>query len=242
MSYDQFNAQQTVSRGSAVSYDEGLRAHMQRVYNRMTTGVLVTGIVSWFVGNSPALLSFFFSGPQKWIVMLAPLAVVMFGFRPDRMSPAQLQLSFIVLSVLYGISFGTIFAVFTDASIAQVFFMATALFAGLSIFGYVTKKNLSGMGTFLVMAMIGLLVVSLGTAGAAAFGMNVSGLQPIIAGAGLLIFSGLTAYETQQTKEMYHASHGDDANSRMAWAAALNLYVSFIAIFQYLLQFMGQRE
>jgi uncharacterized protein len=241
MQPDRFGSQ-TISRGGAAVYDEGLRAHMSRVYNRMTAGVLITGLVAWFVGNSPALLQFFMGGPQAYIVMLAPLAVIWFGFRPERMTPNQLRIGFTVLSVLYGISFGTIFAVYTDASIARAFFMATALFAGLSIFGYVTKKNLTGMGTFLFMGMWGLLIVSIGTMVAGMFGMDISMMQTILSAATLLIFSGLTAYETQATKEMYSASYGDDANSRMAWAAALNLYVSFIAIFQSILHLLGNRE
>lgn len=242
MSVDRFGSQETISRGGAVTYDAGLRAHMGSVYNRMTAGVMITGLVAWFVGNSPALLQFFMGGPQAYIVMLAPLAIIWFGFRPDRMTANQLRLGFVALSVVYGISFGTIFAVYTDASIARAFFMATALFAGLSIFGYVTKKNLSGMGTFLFMGMWGLLIVSLGTMVGGMFGLDISMMQTLISAGTLLIFSGLTAYETQATKEMYNASNGGETNSRMAWAAALNLYISFIAIFQSLLHLLGNRE
>jgi uncharacterized protein len=243
MDFDRYGSQATVTRGaSSVQYDMGLRAHMQRVYNRMTAGVLITGLVAWVVSNTPVLFNLFMGGPQAFIFMLAPLAIIWFGFRPERMSNKQLMLAFGALSVVYGISFSAIFNTFTDVSIARTFFMATALFAGLSIFGYVTKKNLSGLGTFLFMGMWGLLILSLGTMAAGAFGLDISLMQQVIAGAGLLIFSGLTAWETQNTKEMYHEGHGDEANSKMAWSSALNLYISFIAIFQYLLQFLGQRE
>ena len=237
-----FGAQNPGIARSGAAIDAGLRAHMQRVYNRMTAGVLITALTAWFVSNSPALMNFFLGGPQMWIVMLAPLAIIWFGFRPERMSPKQLMLTFGVLSVLYGISFSTIFLAFTATSIAQAFFMATALFAGLSVFGYVTKKNLDGLGTFAVMGVIGVFVLSIGTMIAAAFGVDVSMMQTVISGLGLLAFSGITAWQTQTMKEMYHPAHGDDANSRMGWAAALNLYISFIAIFQYILHFVGNRE
>jgi FtsH-binding integral membrane protein len=233
--------QQSVSRAGA-NIDAGLKAHMQSVYNRMTAGVFITGITAWLVSSSPALMQFFLGGPQMYIVMLAPLAILWFGFRPERMTPSQLMLGFGALSVLYGISFSVIFLVYTATSIAQSFFMATALFAGLSIFGYATKKNLDALGTFAVMGVWGVFILSIGTMIAGAFGVEVGMMQTVISGIGLLAFSGITAWQTQTTKEMYHASHGADANSRMAWAAALNLYISFIAMFQYILHFMGNRQ
>jgi len=241
MQPDNTGYQPSVSRTGA-NVDAGLRAHMQSVYNRMTAGVFITALTSFLVAQSPALMGFFLGGPQKWVVMLAPLAVVWFGFRPERMNPNQLMMAFGALSVLYGISFSVIFMVFTATSIAQAFFMATALFAGLSIFGYVTKKDLSGLGTFAVMGVISVFVLSIGTMIAGAFGADITMMHTIISGLGLIAFSALTAWETQSTKEMYHPSHGADANSRMAWSAALTLYISFIAIFQYILHFVGNRE
>lgn len=242
MQPDNFGYQNPSVTRSGANVDAGLKAHMQSVYNRMTAGVFITAIVSWFVGNSPTLLKLFLGGPQAFIIMLAPLAIIWFGFRPERMSPSQLKLSFGALSVLYGISFATIFAAYPVANIAQAFFMATALFAGLSIFGYATKKNLDALGTFAVMGVWGVFILSIGTMVAGMFGANVSGMQTIISGLGLLAFSGVTAWQTQTTKEMYHPSYGDDANSRMAWSAALNLYISFIAIFQYILSLLNSRN
>lgn len=240
---DNFGYQQpSVQRSGAVGYDAGLRSHMQSVYNRMTGGVLITALTAWLVSNSPALMNFFLGGPQMYIVMLAPLAILWFGFRPDRMTPQQLMLGFGAISVVYGISFSVIFLAFTGYAIFQAFFMATALFAGLSIFGYVTKKNLDGLGTFAVMGVWGVFILSIGTMIAGAFGANITIMQTVISGLGLLAFSGITAWQTQTTKEMYHPSYGDDANSRMAWAAALNLYISFIAMFQYILQLMNSRN
>lgn len=239
---DNYGYQQPSISRTGANVDAGLRTHMQSVYNRMTAGVFITGLVAYLVSNSPELMQFFLGGPQKYIVMLAPLAVLWFGFRPERMKPQQLMLSFGVLSVLYGISFSVIFLAYTATSIAQAFFMSTALFAGLSVFGYVTKKNLDGLGTFAMMAVWGVLILSIGTMIAGAFGVQVTAMQTIISGLSLLAFSGVTAWQTQATKEMYHPSYGDDANSRMAWAGALNLYVSFIAMFQSILQLMGNRE
>lgn len=239
---DNFGYQQPTVARSGAGVDAGLKAHMQSVYNRMTAGVFITGLVAWFVNATPALQNLLMGGPQAYIFMLLPLAIIWFGFRPERMAPKQLMLAFGALAVVYGISFSVIFKVFTGASIAQAFFMASALFAGLSIFGYVTKKNLDGLGTFAVMGVWGVFILSIGTMIAGLFGVETSGMQMVISGLGLLAFSGLTAWETQTTKEMYHPSHGDDANSRMAWAAALNLYISFVAMFQYILQFVGNRE
>ncbi len=240
---DNFGFQQpSIPRTGVASYDAGLRSHMQSVYNRMTAGVFITAITAWVVSQSPMLMSFFLGGPQMYIVMLAPLAILWFGFRPERMSPSQLMASFGLLSVVYGLSFSVIFKAFTQHDIFQAFFMATALFAGLSVFGYVTKKNLDGLGTFAIMGVWGVFILSIGTMIAGAFGANITMMQTVISGLGLLAFSGVTAYQTQTTKEMYHPSHGDDANSRMAWAAALNLYVSFIAMFQYILQLTSNRN
>ncbi len=231
------------TQSRAADIDAGLRAHMQSVYNRMTVGVLITAITSWVVSSSPVLMNLFLGGPQAYIVMFAPLALIWFGFRPDRMSNKTLMLSFGGICVLYGISFSVLLLAFTGESIVRAFFMATALFAGLSIFGYVTKKNLDALGTFAVMGVFSVLILSVGTLIAgAAFGVETSMMQNVIAGLGLLAFSGVTAWQTQTTKEMYHPSHGDEGNSRMGWAAALNLYISFIAIFQYILHFLGQRE
>jgi uncharacterized protein len=217
--------------------DAGLRSHMQRVYNRMTAGVLVTALVAAFVASSPALLQFFLGGPQAYIVMLAPLAIVWFGFNPARMTSSQLMLAFFAIAILYGVSFSVIGLVFTKESIARAFFVATGMFAGLSLFGYTTKKNLDGLGAFAVMGVWGILIAAI---------LNIffqsSGLQNLIAGVGIITFGGITAWYTQVTKEMYNAGAGDEANSRMAWMATLNLYISFVAMFQYLLHFMGNRQ
>jgi len=222
--------------------DVGLRTHMQNVYNRMAAGVLVTALTAWIVSSSPVLLSLFLGGPQMYLVMFAPLAVVWFGFRPETMKASSLRTSFFILSVLYGISFSVIALVFTGESIARAFFIAVAMFAGLSIYGYTTRKNLDALGTFAIMGVMGVFFASLGMMVASMFGVDTSMAQTLISGIGILAFSGLTAWETQKTKEMYSPSYGDEMNSRMGWMATLNLYISFIALFQYILHFVGQQR
>ncbi|NCC22047.1 MAG: Bax inhibitor-1/YccA family protein [Alphaproteobacteria bacterium] len=231
--------------GTAV--DAGLRAHLGRVYNRMALGVLLTAVTAYVVGSSPALLALFLGGPQMYIVMLAPLAIVWFGFRPETMSSGKLRISFIALSVLYGISFSAIAAVAGQdaafaADVARAFFIATGMFAGLSIFGYTTKKDLTGLGSFAVMGVIGVLLLTLVNLGLGAFTeMDTTGFANMISVIGILAFAALTAWQTQAMKEMYHPSAGDEANSRMAWSAALTLYISFIAMFQYILSLLQNR-
>lgn len=242
MNPDRFNAQPTVARGGATTFDAGLRNHMVRVYNRMIGGLVTTGLVAWLIVNTGAINFFISNMMITQIIMLSPLAIIMFGFNPARMSSSALRLGFLAVAVVYGLSFSLIAAVYTGESIARAFFITGATFAGLSIFGYTTKKDLSGLGTFLFMAMWGLLIVGLVTMVAGMFGAATSGMNLILSGASVLIFSGLTAYETQATKEMYNASYGDEANSRMAWSAALNLYISFIAILQSLIHLFGNQR
>lgn len=220
----------------ANTQDAGLRRHMQSVYNRMTIGILVTAITSFVVSSSPELLKLFLGGPQRYIVMFAPIAVLWFGFRPDKMNSKQLMTAFGAISVLYGISFSVIFLAFTGETIAQAFFIASAMFAGLSIFGYSTKKDLTALGTFAIMGVMGVFVASI-------IGMFFQSamMQNVIAGVGIISFAGLTAWKTQALKEMYSASYGDEMNSRIAWSGALTLYISFIAMFQYILHFTSQR-
>lgn len=222
---------------SIASVDAGLRSHMQSIYNRMTLGVFVTAITAYLVSNTPVLLQLFLGGPQAYVVMLAPLALIWFGFNPMTMSPSKLKISFILLSVLYGISFATIFLVYAKADIARAFFIASAMFAGLSIFGYTTRKNLDGLGTFAIMGVWGVLILGLVN-----LFVQSDAMMNVISIGAIIAFSGVTAWQTQSMKEMYSAAHGSDANSRMAWSAALNLYISFIALFSHILHFIGNNR
>ncbi len=235
MQPDRYNS--TPATAARASVDAGLRAHMQSIYNRMCLGVLVTAITSFVVANSPALMQLFLGGPQAYVVMLAPLAVVWFGFNPMTMSSGKLRISFFLLSVLYGISFATIFMAYAKEDIARAFFITSAMFAGLSIFGYTTRMNLDGMRTFIVMGIIGVLIASVIN-----LFVQSSMMMFIISIVSVVAFSGMTAWQTQNMKEMYSAANGAESNSRMGWAAALNLYVSFIALFSNILHLIGNNR
>ena len=227
--------------------DEGLRAHMNKVYGLMSVGMLLTGGVAWAVGTSPALLGIFRDpvtlSPNilGWVVMFAPLIFVfLFAGMINRMSAATAQLVFYAFAAVMGLSISWIFVAFTGISIAQTFLVTAIAFAGLSLWGYTTKKDLSGWGTFLIMGVIGLIVAMV---------LNLFLQSPAIMFAvsalGVLIFAGLTAYDTQSIKNEYvaHAAQGDQEwLDKSATMGALRLYLDFINMFMFLLQFLGQRE
>ncbi len=221
----------------STEYDVGLRNHMLSVYNRMTAGILITAFVAWFVSSSPALMQLLLGGPQMYIVMFAPLAIVWFGFNPASMSSKHLMIAFGGVSVLYGISFSAIALAYAGSDIARAFFITSAMFAGLSIFGYTTKKDLAPIAKFLFMAVIGLVITSL----TGIFVQYSTMMQMGISAVSVLVFAGLTAWETQNMKKMYNAGHGAEINSRLAWSSALSLYISFVVMFTHILRLMSNR-
>ncbi|MDP4032041.1 MAG: Bax inhibitor-1/YccA family protein [Pseudorhodobacter sp.] len=231
----------------AAGIDVGLRAHMNKVYGLMSVGMLLTGAVAWAVGSSAALLSVLRDpitlqpNILGWVVMFAPLIMVFaFGALINRLSAAAAQLYFYAFAAVMGLSLSWIFAVFTGVSIAQTFLITAISFAGLSLWGYVTKRDLSGMGTFLMMGLIGLIVAMVVNIFLAS-----SALMFAISVIGVLIFAGLTAWDTQKIKTTYlqHAQAGDQEwLGKAAIMGALNLYLDFINLFMFLLQFMGNRE
>ena len=219
------------------SRDVGLRSYMLSVYNYMASGVLLTGIVALLFASS-GLAQQVLSTPLRWVIMLAPLGFVMaMSFGLNRMSTATLQMLYWAFTVVMGLSMSSIFLVYTGTSIAQTFFAVSAAFAGLSLFGYTTKKDLSGFGTFLIMGVVGLLVAMV---------INIflqsSVLQLAISAIGVLIFAGLTAYDTQKIKSMYAYVAGTDMMGKVVIMGALNLYLDFINMFTFLLSFMGNRD
>ena len=237
-----FQTTRPVGVGSrTATIDAGLRAHMNKVYGLMSVGMAITGGVAWAVGTNDALLAAIFSTPLKWVVMFLPLIMVFaFGALLPRLSVAAAQLFFYVYAAAMGLSLSFIFAVYTGTSIATTFFVTAIAFAVLSLYGYTTKKDLSGMGTFLMMGLIGLIVASIVNIFLAS-----SALAFAVSVIGVLIFAGLTAYDTQNIKNTYlqHAQMGDQEwLGKAAIMGALSLYLDFINMFMFLLNFMGNRE
>lgn len=219
------------------TYDTGLRKHMLSIYNYMASGVLLSGIVALLFANSGMALQMV-SSPLKWVVMLAPLGFVFamnFGFA--RMKTSTLQMLYWGFCTVMGLSLSTIFLIFTATSIATTFFATAAAFAGLSLFGYTTKKDLSGFGTFLIMGLVGILIAMLIN-----LFVGSTVLQFAISILGVLIFAGLTAYDTQMLKNQYFQLRGTDFVGKAVVLGALSLYLDFINMFQFLLSFMGQRD
>lgn len=233
----QSNNSKTSSGIQGKVYDEGLRSHMSSVYNRMSIGVLITGLIAYITANTGLGNIIVSNQILYFVIIFSPLAVLMFGFNPATMPSSKLRFSFGLISVLYGLSFSVLFMVYAGADIARAFFITAGAFAGLSLFGYTTKKNLEGFGSFLTMGVIGLLILMVVN-----MFVQSSLMQNVISAAGILIFGGLTAWDTQKTKEMYSESYGDEANSRMAWMAALSLYINFIMMFQFIMNFVGGRD
>lgn len=234
---------QTINRAdvNAVSIDEGLRAHMSSVYGIMSVGMATTGVVAYLTGQNDALLATLFTGGLRWAVMFAPLIMVFFlGSMINRLSQTAARLSFIIFSALMGLSISWIFAVYTGISITQTFFTTAIAFGGLSLYGYTTKRDISGWGSFLIMGVIGLIVASILNIWMASSAMTFA-----ISVIGLLIFAGLTAYDTQKIKNTYitMASNGQtDWLGKAAIMGALSLYLDFLNMFMFLLHFMGGRE
>lgn len=219
------------------AYDAGLRSYMLSVYNYMASGVLLTGIVALLFANS-GLAAQVLNTPLRWVIMLAPLAFVMvLSFGINRLSTGTAQMLFWAFAVVMGLSMSSIFLVFTGVSIAQTFFATTAAFAGLSLYGYTTKRDLSAFGTFLIMGVVGLLVAMI---------INIflqsSVMALVISGIGVLLFAGLTAYDTQRIKSMYAYVAGTDMVGKTVIMGALSLYLDFVNMFTFLLNFMGSRE
>jgi hypothetical protein len=219
-----------------VAIDAGLRAHMIRVYNYMAGGVALTGLVAYFTNSlvGPQL----YASPLMYVLIFAPLALVFFiSFRIERLSASTARALFFLYAALVGASLSVIFAVYTDASITRVFFISAAAFGGLSLWGYTTQRDLTGMGSFLMMGLIGIIIASLVN-----IFLRSSGLYWIISVIGVIVFAGLTAWDTQKIKEMYSPYDDGTVLGRKAVMGALSLYLDFINLFLMLLRLFGDRR
>jgi uncharacterized protein len=230
----------TQSTGAQVGIDVGLRDYMLRVYNYMASGLALTGIVAYIAaaGGADSFIAHIYRTPIMWLVVLAPLGLVMLlSFGIQRMQASTAQMVFWIYSGLMGLSLSTIFLVYTGASIARVFFITAGTFAAMSLYGYTTRRDLSQFGSFLFMGLIGVIIASL---------VNMfllsSALQFAISVIGVLVFTGLTAYDTQQIKEMYVAYDDGEVAGKKAIMGALRLYLDFINLFMLLMQLLGTRR
>ncbi|MGR3468677.1 MAG: Bax inhibitor-1/YccA family protein [Shimia sp.] len=261
---------QTIRTGAGVrsaEIDAGLRAHMNKVYGTMSIGMLITALAAWAVSglatttdpanavvqlqNGTLLTAFgqaIYLSPLRWVIMLAPLAVLFLGLGPimRRASAGVSQVAFFGFAALIGLSLSSIFIVYTAFSIAQTFVITAIAFAGLSLYGYTTKRDLSGWGTFLMMGLIGLIVAMIvNLVLGAFFGISSPAFMFAISAIGVLIFAGLTAYDTQTIKSEYvaHAQYGDQEwLDKSAIHGALSMYLNFLNMFQFLLFFLGNQE
>ncbi len=238
MSNTDFVSRAANQRVDAAVFDSALRQHMLRVYNYMSLGLVATGLVAYIVGTTPALYVPIFSSPLKWVVMLAPLAFVLFfSFRIERMSAARAQMMFWAFSAVMGLSLASIFLVFTGTSIVRTFFIAAAMFGATSLYGYTTKRDLTQFGSFLIMGLIGVMIASVVN-----LFLGSSALQFVVSVVGVFVFVGLTAWDTQTIKEQFSEHLGAESQQKLAVMGALSLYLNFVNIFQLLLNLTGQRE
>ena len=228
----------TRAQAAAAEVDVGLRQYMLQVYNYMASGVALTGIVAYVVANTPAFFNAIFGTPLMWVVMLAPLGFIIFlNVKIASMSFAKAQILFWLFAGVMGMSLSTIFVIYTGESITRVFFITAGTFAAMSLYGYTTKKDLSGWGSFLFMGLIGIIIAMV---------VNIFLASPALYFAisviGVLVFTGLTAYDTQRIKEMYLASDTAEISSKKAIMGALRLYLDFINLFIMLLRITGSRR
>lgn len=226
------------TRAEAAVFDQGLREYMLRVYNYMASGLALTGIVALLVASSQTAMQLIFGTGLFWLVALSPLAVVMvMSFGIHRMKASTAQGIFWLFAVLMGLSLSSIFIQFTGVSIARVFFITAGTFAGMSLYGYTTKRDLSAWGSFLFMGLIGIVIAMVVNIFLASQALHFA-----ISVIGVLVFTGLTAYDTQKIKEIYAADDGQETTTKKAVMGALSLYLDFINLFIMLLHLLGERR
>jgi hypothetical protein len=218
--------------------DQGLRSYLSRVYMFMAFGLLLTGGVSYAVSNSPQLMQLIFGTPLQWLVIFAPLGLVFFmSYRINSLSFATAQALFWVYSAMVGMSLASLFLAYTGTSIARVFFITSSMFGVMSLYGYTTRRDLSGMGSFMFMGLIGIIIASIIN-----MFLQSSAMHFIISFIGVIVFTGLTAYDTQAIKLMYYEGDNAELMGKKALMGALRLYLDFLNLFIYMLHFLGDRR
>lgn len=228
---------QTYASKTQAAVDEGLRSYMISVYNNMGIGLVISGIISYVIGTNQALASMVFGGPQAYLFMFAPLiAVFAIAFGINKMSAATARLAFFGFAAIMGISLASIFLVYQLGSIFQVFLITAVMFGGMSLYGYTTRKDLTSLGSFLIMGVWGIVIASIVN-----LFLQSSALQTAISVIGVIAFTGLTAYDTQKIKEIYFVTSGEE-RAKAGILGALNLYLDFVNLLVNLLQLLGQRK
>lgn len=223
---------------SAQDVEIGLRSYMQKVYNMMALALVITGATAFILSTNPAVMAALWGSPLKWVAMFAPLALVFFlSFKIDSMQYSTAQMIFLIYSALVGVSISLIFVVYTGESITRVFFITAATFGAMSLYGYTTQRDLSGFGSFLFMGLIGVILASLVN-----IFLKSSMMQFVISIISVLIFTGLTAYDTQMIKDRYYEAEDGESLSKIALMGALALYLDFLNLFLNLLRLFGDRR
>ncbi|MCE3232845.1 MAG: hypothetical protein K0R98_1102 [Rickettsiaceae bacterium] len=233
------NFERVGARTVSADYDMGMRAYMLKIYNYMAGALGLTGVVAMLTASSPQIMQTIYGSPLQWVVAFAPLGIVMYlSFRVQKLSMQAAQTWFWVFAAAMGLSLSSIFLVYTGESIARTFFITAGVFGSMSLYGYTTKKDLTGMGSFLMMGLFGLILASLVN-----IFLKSSGLQFAISAIGVVVFTGLTAYDTQKIKSMYHqVGSTGEAAGKAAIMGALTLYLDFINLMIMLLRFVGDRR
>jgi FtsH-binding integral membrane protein len=242
------NQPEATTASQAATYDAGLRAYFLKIYNLMASALAVTGITALFTANSPALLTAFYAVNDSghvvgmsglgWIVALSPIGLALWmSMGINRMTTATAQALFWAFAVVMGLSLSSVFLMYTGQSIARTFFITAGTFGAMSLYGYTTKKDLTGMGSFMIMGLWGLIIASLVN-----IFLQSTGLQFALSVLGVFIFIGLIAYDTQKLKALYYQVGSSDMAGKVAILGALNLYMDFINLFLNLLRFMGDRR
>lgn len=233
-----FSRFQTVSREQSLTYDQGLRDFMIDVYNNMFIGILITAFVGFFISTSPALLNLIHGTPLKFVIMFAPfILIIMFSAKMASSSYNSLRSIFWLYASLMGAMLSYIFIAYTGASIVRTLFITSSMFGAMSLYGYTTKKDLTSMGSFLFMGLIGIVIMSLVN-----IFMKSSAIHFVISFVAIIIFTGLTAYQTQSLKATYAQLGNSEMGKKAGLSGALSLYMNFLNIFIHLLQFIGDRR